>query len=438
MLMFIKVATLCLIAGIIVVFSACESSNDPAARAEGSNDGDSDGDSDGDTDGDGDGDSDGDTDPSGSPGDIHGRVMSPAGNFPISGALVYVTSGNGTIIEDKVFCYDCEDMSSMRWTLSGSDGTWTIKDVPSGDWNIVTRKGFFQRQRTVTVVEGADTAVPEEHTTLPKDNSADNMDQIPNYAVLLNEWDRSHDLLAKFGMGEIDGEGKLQYGTETFEIFNDSVIQGTYAASSSLFSNAETIESYHQIFIPCTSSANSVSFINGASDVIVNYVSHGGKIYNSCCTAYWTEHNFPEYIDFFGDDNSSALDIGRITTSAYSTTGTINNLELGEWLKEVTTENINNFPFTSGYVQIIGTADVDNGHGLDDDDGVVKPYTWVTDASAHIGSPLMVTYPYDCGKVFFSVYETSNTPTAQITPQEYVLIYVILEVGVCDGGYDIE
>ncbi|MFW5739462.1 MAG: hypothetical protein ACOC1F_03760, partial [Myxococcota bacterium] len=81
---------------------------------------------------------------------------------------------------------------------------------------------------------------------------------------------------------------------------------------------------------------------------------------------------------------------------------------------------------------IDATQEVDDGHGLEEDNGVVKPYTWVQDNGSYPGSPLMVTYNYDYGKVFYSVYETSSS-TAVITPQEYVLLYVILEVGVCSN-----
>jgi len=76
---------------------------------------------------------------------------------------------------------------------------------------------------------------------------------------------------------------------------------------------------------------------------------------------------------------------------------------------------------------------VSDGNGLEEDNGIVKPYSWVIDRQEHPGSPLMVTYNYDYGKVFYSVYETSHTATTGLTAQEQVLIYVILEIGVCDN-----
>ena len=86
--------------------------------------------------------------PDGPPGNLYGTVMAPSGTFPIPGALVYLTVENGSEIPDHAFCYECEDMTGkeegVTWTLSNPDGSWELENVPSGTWNIVTRKGFFQ------------------------------------------------------------------------------------------------------------------------------------------------------------------------------------------------------------------------------------------------------------------------------------------------------
>jgi hypothetical protein len=110
--------------------------------------------------------------------------------------------------------------------------------------------------------------------------------------------------------------------------------------------------------------------------------------------------------------------------------------DLAAWLSVVTPESPTSVPFQNGYVTIDSTAEVADGHGLESDNGVVKPFTWVEDNGSYPGSPLMVTYNYDFGKVFYSVYETSQASLA-MTPQEMVLLYVILEVGVCDNLDDI-
>ena len=104
--------------------------------------------------------------------------------------------------------------------------------------------------------------------------------------------------------------------------------------------------------------------------------------------------------------------------------------DLAAWLSVVIPDDPTQVPFQNGYVTIDSTQEVNDGHGLEEDGFVVKPYTWVMDNGSYPNCPLMVTYNYDDGKVFYSVYETSSNSVV-ITPQEYILLYVILEVGVC-------
>jgi len=122
---------------------------------------------------------------------------------------------------------------------------------------------------------------------------------------------------------------------------------------------------------------------------------------------------------------------------SYETKGSINDPDMAAWLQVVAPgQNINNFPFEGAWIKIDSIHDVDNGFGLEEDNGVVKPYAWVTDVNTYSGSPMTVTYNYGCGKVFYSVYQVvESAPSPSVRPQEYVLLYVILEVGVCEGEY---
>ena len=72
-------------------------------------------------------------------------------------------------------------------------------------------------------------------------------------------------------------------------------------------------------------------------------------------------------------------------------------------------------------------------------DGPKPPYTWVEgnfilDPGRTL--PLTVTFPYESGKVLFSTYHTVGDGSGSsghdgIYPQEYVLLYLIMEIGVC-------
>ena len=373
-------------------------------------------------------------DPEKENGALTGVVMSPSGDLPIPGALVYLTQIDPPPIPEHAFDYKCDNMTGKKYTFSGSDGTWLLENVPEGAWKLVTRKGHFRRVRDIVVTGGETLSVPVEVTTLPGRASEDGSDSIPRYAVLLADPDKVFNLLAKFGMGETDSLGNLQFGTESFIAYSDRISQAGYPDSSTLFADIDTLMQYHMIFLPCAARNVGPTFALEHVELLREYVSRGGKIYNSCCVSLWTEAAFPDYVDFYNESLNSEFDVGRISQTAYATSGRILDSDMAAWLNVVTEEDVNSFPFINGYVKIDGLNEVDDGHGLEADEGVVKPYAWVEDVQAYAGSPLMVTYDFDAGKVFYSVYETSleNPTDASLTPQEYVLLYVILEVGVCN------
>ncbi|MBW2277891.1 MAG: carboxypeptidase regulatory-like domain-containing protein, partial [Deltaproteobacteria bacterium] len=275
-------------------------------------------------------DTDSETEYDGPAGTMSGTVLAPNGAIPISSALVYISGSSGPEIPDNAYCYECEDMTGKNWTLSSADGTWHLDNVPAGQNNLIVRKGFFQRQRNVTVEANSHLDVPAEYTTLPSDNSADGLDQIPNYAVLMAYPDQIFDLLAKIGLGQLSG-GSLQLGTETFDIYNDDLYEPGYEDSEMLFFDDETLNHYHMIFLPCSASAVGLAFADGNRQLVRDYVAGGGKIYNSCCVAYWTEPTFPDYMEFYGDDASYTWDVGRISPSPLGTTGEITDAELRDW-----------------------------------------------------------------------------------------------------------
>ncbi len=438
-----KAISLLTTAALLALLAGCNSA-DRDDDSGGESDVDADGD--GDADGDADSDSDSDTDIPDGATTLSGVVMAPSETYPIPGALVYLTTGDASEIPDNVFCYDCEDMTGKKWTLSEPDGSWTLENVPAGTWNIVTRKGFFQRQREITVQGESSEDVPMEITKLPPANSGDGLDRIPNYAVALNSWDRPHNLLAKLGVGELGSDGELVFGTENFDIFNDDVTEPGYPDSSQIYASQETLEHYHMVFMPCTAGHLKYGTTHPALEttetrsMIRDYVAAGGKFYGTCYGYDWIEKPFPEYIEFPGDD-AAMLDS---THNPWDGSTVIENQDLRDWLQVVTTENMDSFYISGAWTHGEHTNDVNDGMGLEENDGWVKPTTWVSAVNSswncaqgiEARCPMTVTYNFGCGKIFFSAYQVvESSSSVQIRPQEYVLLYLILEVGVCEGDY---
>ena len=53
-------------------------------------------------------------------------------------------------------------------------------------------------------------------------------------------------------------------------------------------------------------------------------------------------------------------------------------------------------------------------------------------------NPLTVTGEYGCGKILFTTYHMAELTTSYsgLTPQELVLLYRLLELGVCQSPYE--
>ena len=68
------------------------------------------------------------------------------------------------------------------------------------------------------------------------------------------------------------------------------------------------------------------------------------------------------------------------------------------------------------------------------------PKAWVTGSnSGPFGGgarhPLTVTFePAGCGRVLYSTYHTTETAHAGLYPQERILLYLIMEIGVCSDN----
>jgi hypothetical protein len=196
---------------------------------------------------------------------------------------------------------------------------------------------------------------------------------------------------------------------------------------------------------------------------IRQFVAEGGKIYVTDWSGEVSDRAFPPQIEL-GDGGFSTAD-SKGTYDPIALTGTLTQIgdadgsiydaddgkavdpDLNMWLglQSGPTEdnpvpamyNPDYFAVTHNWNYITKLTSVmkgtdDMGQPVYDD-----PKAWITgsDGSHGVG-PLAVTYePAGCGKVLFSTFQTAgasaSTMHAGLTPQERVLLFLIMEISSC-------
>ena len=367
---------------------------------------------------------------------LEGTVYAPNMEIPISGALVYVADDPAEPVPDEVYCAECVDLPcTANFVLTEPDGSFQLPAVAGAGKHLVVQKGQFLRDVVLDVAEG-NNQVPPQQSNLPGEwNPAAGM-WIPRIAVYETDPDQVFNVLAKFGLGEVSAGGTLIAGTERFTLISDSD-QGAF------MDDLVQMSQYHIIFVPCASTKYWVGapFVPDArAQNIRDYVEAGGKWYATDHSNEYIEVPFPQYQEFH---NPGMPDI----QPAYDVTGTVQDPDLLAWLealppalKDIGGGNPNLFSLPSvelrlNYSGIDAVYDVivqdDEGNDVN-----VGPYTYVSGPCTSCSDqftfrPMAFAGGFGCGRMMYSTFENSSVAHQGLNPQELVLLYMILEIGVC-------
>jgi len=368
---------------------------------------------------------------------LMGTVFAPNMEIPISGALVYIADQPPAPVPDEVYCAECVELPcNANFVITQPDGSFELPAVSGAGQHLVVQKGQFLRHVTIDVAQG-NTVVPPDQTNLPGEwNPAAGM-WIPRIAVYQTDPDQVFNVLAKFGLGEVSAGGTLVPGTERFTLISDSD-QGAF------MDDLTEMSRYHIIFVPCATTV----FWNGAPNVpeqraqnIRDYVEAGGKWYATDHSNEYIKEPFPSYLDF---NTPGMPDI----QPAYDVTGTVADPGLLAWLQalppalqDIGAGNPTLYDLPSIELMLNYTG-IDAVHEIivQDDEGNdvnVGPYAWVNGPCTSCSGdpftfrPMAVTGQWGCGRMMYSTFENSSIPHLGLNPQELVLLYMILEIGVC-------
>ncbi|MCA9706742.1 MAG: hypothetical protein KDK70_12900 [Myxococcales bacterium] len=367
---------------------------------------------------------------------LTGTVYAPNGEIPISNALVYTTAVPPAGIPQQVYCDECQAVNCDDFfTLTNVDGTFSL-DTQAGDGQyLVVQKGQFLRDVVIDVAEG-ETDVPVDQTNLPGEWNPDAGMWIPRIAVYQTDPDQVYNVLAKFGLGEVSAGGTLVPGTQRFTLVPDDD-QGAF------MDDLVDMSQYHIIFLPCATTVfwTQAPYVSPQRiQNIRDYVAAGGRWYATDHSNEYIKEPFPAYLDLH---NPAMPDI----QPAYTVAGTVVDPGLLAWL-EALPPDLANIGGGNPTLDMLPMVDLmHNYSGIDavhsvivqDDQGAdvdVGPHTWVSGPCTSCSDPVVqrpmaITGQYGCGRMMYSTFENSSSPHQGLNPQELVLLYMILEIGVC-------
>ena len=365
---------------------------------------------------------------------LSGTVYAPNLEIPISGAVVYLTPDDAEPVPDGVYCAECVEIPcDSDFVLTNADGTFELPARTGPGQKLVVQKGQFLHETPLDVVEGDNVVAPQD-SNLPGEWNPDAGMWIPRIAVVRSAtYDRIYDLLGKIGMGQVSGSGDLMEGTQSFDIYEQP-------AGGSLLDDLEAMRQYHIIFVPCMAQEGMGGLSPQRIDNIRQWVSEGGKWYVTDWANEYLYDVFPSYQTLHGQGFNP--DLGY-----YDTTGFVLDPDLLAWLDALPAPLKDIGGGHPNLLSLPTVGIVDNWSGIDaippvmatNDEGEqvdVGHHAWV-EGSCPVCSPsnelrpMTISAEYGCGRMMFSTYHTDEGEHAGLTPQELILLYIILEIGVC-------
>ncbi|HEY3352599.1 MAG TPA: hypothetical protein VGQ83_05090 [Polyangia bacterium] len=387
----------------------------------------------------------------------NGRAFSPP--LTIMNALVYVTDNVPAPIPPGVYCERCTALpADARYTKTDEFGMFDL-NIWDGAYILVIQKGQFRLVRPIVVGAGATLEVSPEDTTLPSRNSSDGNDTIPKIALLSGSYDKLEGLFAKIGLADMSGD-TVQWSDNTqFDVYSNGGSMPPAGSARnkgtalSLLSSLEKMKQYHMIFVPCSSEADSIVSNATVKQNVKDYVKLGGKYYVADWSydylrqVYRTRDDGP-IVHFAGSGDGDTLGSANAVSSSFDSQGHAVDQDLFKWLNAqqqgwggdslVLKENWDwIMSLEEGYVG----DDPENGPQYRKADVIVEgPHdgnsSWKSLPPSEI-YPLTIGFQSGCGRVLYTTYHTVGEMGAGHTGlevQERILIYLIMEIGVCQAG----
>ena len=415
---------------------------------------------------------------------IMGTVWMPANNptalsnpshaIPVFDALIYISSIKSAPLERGVLCIGCE-LPSQKHVFSKHDGTFYLNGFAGGDYWVTITKAGFRRSFEITIADDERIELDETQTTLPSIHDPEQGAETPSIALVTGNYENLEAMLGKMGMGQLTADNTFMWGSEQgiFDVYDGYMSEGNSSVKDLLL-DIELMSQYQMILFSCSrgwdNARSMVTYPPVVWQNIRDYINRGGKMYVTDWSGDYIDNIFPEQMTFVNnnfpgenqiDTPASAWDgtnwhsvkfgsaDGRFSYNVHHAYAMDDDLRA--WLtgqegpisnSGIGSINGENFLIVDAWTQIQSTQSVTIGV---DDEGqsiVDTPRVYVMGDVSGVPTscpgagcqPMTVTFePVGCGRVMYSTYHTIRRHEG-LSPQERILMYLMLEIGACKSG----
>jgi hypothetical protein len=357
---------------------------------------------------------------------ISGTVFAPNKLDPLYNVILYVPNGDLQPFPSGVTCDKCGAITSgspIVTALSGSDGKFTLDNVPAGDnIPIVMQVGRWRRKVVIPhVTQCADNALDAEQTRLPRNKTEGD---IPLIALATSPYDPEECILRKIGID--DSEFTVPTDTGRVHIYKGAgatLAGASPPASSTLWATLANLTRYDLAMFPCQTSGypDATGHAN-----IQQYADTGGRVFVTDL-----DLNVIQSAPAPWPATATWGAAGSFTNPGLIDTTFPKGQALADWLQA------NGDTTTKGQITLQATY---HRFGA----AVAPAQRWLyssTDTQTYSFNTPVAAAPADqCGRVVYSSFHIANDsgtsfPTectaAKLTPQEKVLEFLLFDLAAC-------
>ncbi|HWU85810.1 MAG TPA: hypothetical protein VN253_00940 [Kofleriaceae bacterium] len=391
---------------------------------------------------------------------LTGTVYAPNGTLPLYGVNVYVPASDPGPMPDGVMCGNCAASlpgGSITQVLTDENGRFTLTDVPATqNIPLVISVGKWRRQIVVPNVAACqDTQLAAIDTRLPKTKAEGD---IPRIAITTGNYDALECLVRKLGID--DSEFTTDAGTGRVHLYNGNGVNqfkagfpggsGAFPAAATLWGTVGKLSKYDVTIFSCEGDQRPGDKPQSAMQAVSDYAGLGGRIFLSHWHNIWVggdrgdpNHNLPGWRSIgtwnFGAQQDQENTIASIDQTVEK------GMSFAKWLQNVgASTTFGQIPISGARYTLAGNDPLKSDRRVYLEPALSNNHVSVQD--------LQFTTPNDlpkeqrCGKVVFSDMHVSSgsqsrpsvpfpndCSTADLTPQEKALAFILFDISSCVG-----